>query len=55
MLCLVNDMRKYLVFYFSPDSDDWEYQRIKAHPQSVKGWLRDFESSGFSHAYEVQL
>lgn len=48
-------MRKYLVFYYNDQIRDWEHQRIKVHPSSVKSWLRDFEKSGFSHAYEVAL
>lgn len=48
-------MRKYLVVYFSSETNDWEYQRVRMHPGSVRGWLAGFEKSGYNHAYEVAL
>ena len=48
-------MRKFLVYYYNQVIKDWEFFRVKMHPNSVKNWLRDFESSGFLHAYEVLL
>lgn len=48
-------LRKYKIFYYSASKNDWEYDTVRLHPDSVRQWLQAFESSGFSHVYEVQL
>lgn len=48
-------LRKYRVYYYSVFKRDWEYDTVRLHPKSVRQWLLAFESSGFSHAYEVLL
>lgn len=45
----------FLIFYFSPDVKDWRFDRVMTSRSGIRSWLKDYESVGYSHPYEVAV
>ena len=50
---LKNTVRRYLIMYFCPETERWEYDRKTIPSKMVRSTLTRYESEGCLHPYEV--